>query len=102
VREPGTTRARPPLVLRRPAPSPGAAPFLLSYRLDAPATVRLAVYDLAGRCVRVLVHAVEARGDHSCIWDGRDAQGRRVAAGVYWLRLEAGDRHASQPVTLHR
>jgi hypothetical protein len=28
------------------------------------------------------------------VWDGRDAGGRRVVAGVYFLRLQAGTYHA--------
>ena len=33
-------------------------------------------------------------------WDGRGAQGRRLASGVYFLRLEAGDVTARDRVML--
>jgi flagellar hook assembly protein FlgD len=50
--------------------------------------VLAAVHDLAGRCVRTLADARFAPGSHRMTWDGRDADGRVVAAGVYFVRLE--------------
>jgi hypothetical protein len=35
-------------------------------------------------------------------WDGRDAHGRAVASGVYFARLEAGDRSESRRIVLLR
>jgi hypothetical protein len=41
--------------------------------------------------VRTLVadHAAAA-GRHEAVWNGRDATGRVVAAGIYFCRLDAG------------
>jgi hypothetical protein len=50
----------------------------------------LAVYDVAGRQLARVADATFAAGRHELTWDGRDDAGRRVAAGVYLLRLEAG------------
>jgi hypothetical protein len=36
-----------------------------------------------------------APGRRSIVWDGTDGAGRRVAAGTYLLRLEAGGRWAT-------
>jgi hypothetical protein len=49
----------------------------------------LAIYDLAGRLVQRLSSGALSGGAHAATWDGRDAQGRAVAAGVYLARLEA-------------
>jgi len=51
----------------------------------------LAVYDATGRRVRDLAAAARGEGPHTLIWDGRDAAGRRVPSGLYWVRLRAGD-----------
>jgi flagellar hook assembly protein FlgD len=40
--------------------------------------------------VRILVDEERAGGVHVTTWDGRDHQGRRVASGVYFCRLQAG------------
>jgi hypothetical protein len=51
--------------------------------------VDLRVFAVDGREVRGLVHDLLPVGAHAVAWDGRDARGRRVPAGVYFLRLEA-------------
>lgn len=52
--------------------------------------VRLAVYDLLGREVAVLLDAAVGPGAHTARWDGRDADGRPAATGAYLYRLETG------------
>jgi hypothetical protein len=61
-------------------------------RFDLPATgsVRLAVYDVAGRLVRVLVEGERPAGSHEAVWDGRDSTGRSAPSGSYLARLVAG------------
>jgi serine protease len=49
--------------------------------------VRLKVYDVEGRLVRILADGVAVPGILE--WDGRNGAGRSVAPGTYWLRLEA-------------
>jgi flagellar hook assembly protein FlgD len=52
--------------------------------------VSLRVYDLSGRLVRTLADGELDAGYHSLSWDGRDGDGRAVAAGVYLTRLSTG------------
>jgi hypothetical protein len=58
----------------------------------AGATVKLAVYDVAGRRVRTLVNGKVNGGYQSVVWDGRDDAGLATGAGVYFTRLEAPER----------
>jgi photosystem II stability/assembly factor-like uncharacterized protein len=51
--------------------------------------VTLTIYDLAGRRVRSLAAGRMAAGVHDFGWDGRNDAGRRVASGVYFVRLES-------------
>jgi flagellar hook assembly protein FlgD len=72
-------------------PNPFRGTTLLAYELFLPSPVRLTIFDLAGRTVRRLVDApLLPAGSHSVVWDGRDDQGRMVAGGVYFSRLEGG------------
>lgn len=57
-------------------------------RTSAPAG-RVEILDVAGRRVRTLA-AEGATGRLTATWDGRDATGRRVPAGVYFARDTAG------------
>jgi hypothetical protein len=51
--------------------------------------VALRLYDLGGRLVRDLWHGWLPGNGLTVPWDGRDAQGRPVAAGLYLARLGA-------------
>ena len=72
------------------------------YRLPNSTEVRLSVYSSAGVPERILQRGVQDTGPHQVSWDGRDEQGRRVAAGVYLLRLEAGRLGATRKLVVHR
>jgi len=75
-------------------PSPFVAGTRVGFELDAPADVSLRVLDPSGRVVRTLVAGHLPAGTHLQTWDGRDVDGRRVRAGVYFCALRAGG-HAS-------
>ncbi|MGD9548542.1 MAG: PQQ-dependent sugar dehydrogenase [Candidatus Krumholzibacteriia bacterium] len=62
--------------------------------------VRLAVYDLAGRLVRVLAAGARPEGAGTVDWDGTDGQGRAVASGVYQYRLEQDGRVVMRKMVL--
>jgi flagellar hook assembly protein FlgD len=53
--------------------------------------VRLDLYDTSGRRVRTIVDGRRPAGFHTTLWDGRDESGGRVASGVYFVRMQAGD-----------
>ncbi len=79
-------------VLHGNYPNPFNPVTLIQYELPTPASVTLVVHDLRGRVVRTLEHAVaRSAGRHTAAWDGCDDGGERVASGVYFYRLEAGD-----------
>ena len=48
------------------------------------------IYSTGGARVRGLVDELLGVGRHVVTWDGRDAAGRPVPAGVYFVRLDAG------------
>jgi hypothetical protein len=63
-------------------------PLNLRYALPGPpAPVRITVHDAAGRQVRTLASTSGAAGNLT--WDGAGETGRRLARGVYYLRLES-------------
>lgn len=86
--------------LRQNHPNPFNAQTTISYQLPGDAVVELAIYDLRGQQVRLLGNGSQARGQHSLMWDGRDDSGRPVPSGIYYYRLEAGDRILTKRMTL--
>jgi dienelactone hydrolase len=61
------------------------------FRLEAPSAVTLTIYDLTGKRVRRLVRGEYVTGQHEASWDGSTDGGERVATGIYFYRLTAGD-----------
>jgi hypothetical protein len=71
-------------------PNPFNPATLIRYELGERAEVTLVVYDVAGRRVRSLVSARQARGVYMIDWNGTNDQGARVSSGLYFYRLQAG------------
>ena len=57
-------------------------------KVQHPQALTVALYDLAGRRVRVLWDGQSAAGRKRLVWDGRDYSGRLVSPGHYLLRVE--------------
>ncbi len=84
------------------APNPFTPGTSLHFTMQEAGRVRLAVYDVSGRVVRRLLEGDVAAGRHETSWDGTDGEGRAVAGGVYFARLEAGTASASTKMVLVR
>ena len=70
-----------------PNPFNPAVVIPLELATDA-AGVSLRVYDVLGRRVRQVWQGPLGAGRHRFVWDGRDAAGKAVAAGVYIYQVE--------------
>lgn len=81
-------------------PNPFNPTTVLPFTLDSPGEVRLAIHNLLGEEVRVLVAGHLSAGSHLGTWDGRDDQSRPLAGGVYFARLEAGGEARTKRLTL--
>ena len=68
-------------------PNPFNGTTAIPYRLAAPGSVRLAIYNNLGQPVRTLVNEFQAAGSYQVSWDARDDRGAAVASGVYLTRL---------------
>lgn len=70
-------------------PNPARNRAVIRYVLGRPGPVTLGVYDAAGREVAGFRLGRRDPGMHELAWAGQDKQGKRVPAGVYWVRLDA-------------
>lgn len=91
--------ARAALLPNRPNPfNPSTE---LRFVLAEPAVVTLAIHDLAGRRLRLLLDGESrAAGEQRLTWDGRDDAGEALPSGVYLVRLDASGQRLTQKVTL--
>ncbi|RPJ49373.1 MAG: T9SS C-terminal target domain-containing protein, partial [Candidatus Latescibacterota bacterium] len=96
----GTAASAP--LLHRATPNPFGPQTTIRFAVASSGRVTLALYDLAGRRVRILEDRVLGAGLHQSEWNGRDDAGRDVSSGVYFYRLEEGNRVRSGRLVLAR
>jgi subtilisin family serine protease len=70
----------------RPTPARGTA--LIEFELTRPGDARAAIFDVAGRRIRMLAQGRHVAGRHRIVWSGEGDDGVRRGAGVYLLQLE--------------
>jgi hypothetical protein len=83
-------------------PNPFNPATRIEFGLSAPAHVSLRIYDAAGRLVRSLVNEERRAARYEETWDGRDSNGRSVASGIYFYRLNAGTFEQTKKMALMR
>jgi len=64
--------------------------------------VRLEVYDVLGRRVRLLVEDRRWPGSFTVSWDGRNERGEALPSGAYFYRVLAGDYRATKKLMILR
>ncbi len=84
------------------APNPVSHSTQIRYSLPVAQHVTLRVYDLTGALVSTLVNGDLKAGEYKTTWNGCDKQGTRVAAGVYFYRLDTKNYQATNKLILVR
>jgi hypothetical protein len=72
-------------------PNPFNPETEISYALPRDCYVKLAIYNIAGQKVNTLVDEHQSAGYKTIYWNGRDDQGKKIASGIYFYKLQAGD-----------
>jgi len=70
-------------------PNPFRASMSTTIELPTRQAIEAVVYDTSGRRIRTLLHDSYS-GLVRIAWDGTDDRGRRVASGLYLLKVRAG------------
>jgi hypothetical protein len=85
-----------------PRPQPASGPVTIDWQGDESGSVPqwLVVYDITGRERHRIAVGTEPGGSYN--WDGRDGESRLLPAGLYFVRLVSGARHAGSRVVFVR
>ena len=83
-------------------PNPFAAFTRFAYDLPEATPCAISVYDVRGRKLVTLGRGTESAGHHVAHWDGRDAHGHPLPAGVYLVRLELPGHSESRKAVIAR
>ena len=77
-------------------PNPSGAMVTLGFSLAREGEAQVSVFDLQGRQVVELARGTYPAGPTELRWDGRRTDGRKVEAGLYFVRMRADGRDWSQ------
>lgn len=72
-------------------PNPFNPTTTISYSLDKDSEVEVNIFDISGKLITTLRNKYQTQGEHSITWNGIDASGSKVGAGVYFYQMKAGD-----------
>ena len=70
-------------------PNPFNPQTVIRYDLPDPGHVKVVVYNILGQKVKILVDEHKDAGRWSVDWKGKDDQGKEVASGIYFYKIEA-------------
>ncbi|MBC8478360.1 MAG: T9SS type A sorting domain-containing protein [Candidatus Delongbacteria bacterium] len=87
----------PAFQLAQNYPNPFNPSTTIEFSLAIAASVKLAVYDLAGKQVALLAQGMKAAGQHSVVFDAAD-----LPSGLYFYRLNAANHTVSRKMILVR
>ena len=72
------------------SPQPASGVIKIQFDLPSHARVKVEVFDVQGRLVRDLPAMELAAGSQVVTWDGKDAKGKSVSTGMYFVRVMYG------------
>ena len=90
------------IVLEQNYPNPFNPSTTIVFSTSRASRVRLAIYDVAGKLVRVVLDEDRSAGRHEARWDGQNSRGLQAASGVFFYTLSAGDVEVSRKMILLR
>jgi len=97
VDDPGLPGDGPAFAITGVGPNPAVGRVVITLALRYSADVRLTVLDLQGRRIATLIEGALPAGRHPVAWDGE-----RLAAGLYFLSLEAPGVHDRRRIVIAR
>jgi len=83
-------------------PNPFNPATTISYELPKQNKIELAIYNLIGERIRILVNENQKAGNYAVQWDGKDFSGKSVASGIYIYRMTADRLVMSRKLALVR
>ncbi|MGD8779903.1 MAG: FlgD immunoglobulin-like domain containing protein [Ignavibacteria bacterium] len=70
-------------------PNPFNPTTIINYGLPEKSDVKMKIYDITGRLIKIFNITQQSAGYHNIAWNGRNNNGTKVASGVYIYRMQA-------------
>ena len=88
--DPTSTTIPRTFALAQNYPNPFNSSTTIEFDVSSAGAVKISVFDVLGRAVRVLTNSEYAQGRYTLGWNGNDEHGRPVASGMYVYQLVGG------------
>ncbi len=88
------------LLLYAPKPNPAKRIVMLKYAVPRQEKISLVIYDIVGRQARTITDKIHKPGFYTQTWDGKDARGRELSAGIYFCLLKDDEKILTKKVVL--
>jgi hypothetical protein len=97
---PGTTGSNSSLSLAPVVPNPVGNEATIRYTVPSSGAMQIAVFDVAGKSIRLLRSGELDQGTYTDTWNRTDDDGRLAPAGVYFVRLTSAQGTRTQRMIL--
>jgi 3-phytase len=87
-------------LLEQNYPNPFNATTRIMLHLAAECRVKLSIYDISGKEVRMLQNSRLGAGRHDFLWDGTDEAGHALPSGLYFYFMHIGGTTFARKMTL--
>ncbi|MGE5481081.1 MAG: YCF48-related protein [Chloroflexota bacterium] len=84
------------------APNPVSNETVVEFGLTQPANVKIEVVDMLGNVVVTLANQAFDANNHKIMWNGLGANGNKLPAAAYTIRMVAGNEISTYPVVIVR
>jgi len=78
--------------LQQNYPNPFNDNTIIRYTIDKRQSIRLEIFDVAGRLVTIIQRNEVEPGLHEVTWDGKDSNGNPISSGLYFYKLNVGSK----------
>lgn len=75
------------IILYQNYPNPFNPTTVIKYKLKKADRVKIKIFNILGKQVKVLQNGFNNAGIHQVTWDGKDTQGQRVSSGAYIYQI---------------
>ncbi len=83
-------------------PNPFNPSTRIAFDLSARSRVQLAIYDVSGRRIAIILDGEMGAGRYEAVWNGRTVSGGAAVSGIYFCALRAGNTVETKKIVLVR
>ncbi len=92
----------PPLItkLKNNYPNPFNPETIIKYQIAKDNNVQLHIYNIKGQLVKTLINQKQSAGEYKVIWNGTNENNQLVTSGVYFYKLNTGEKSLTKKMLL--